>query len=110
MRDGIEYEFTTVLEIGMDHKATPSKDRTGLFIDRTFQIDERTGELIAGWLSGTPQPDYSTETDSFLNLIHNADSKSTLNKIGLKIKESTLPESVKAAIREVYKERFNSLA
>ena len=110
MRDNIEYEFTTVLEIGMDHKATPSKDRTGLFIDRTFQIDERTGQLIAGWLSGNPQPDYSTETDSFLNLIHTADSKDTLNKIGQQIKASTLPEQQKDIIRSVYRERYKSLA
>jgi hypothetical protein len=115
MRDSIEYEFTTVLEIGMDHKATPSKDRTGLFLDKTFQIDERTGQQVAGWLSGTPQPvnqepDYSTETDSFLNLIHNAESKESLNRIGQQIKTSTLPEQQKDIIRSVYRERFKSLA
>ena len=111
MRDGIEYEFSTVLEIGMDHNATPSKDRTGLFVDRTFRIEEQTGELIAGWLAGNQSPVVMREdTDSFLQMIHEADSKDSLNKIGLKIKESTLPESEKDVIRDVYRKRFKSLA
>ena len=115
MRDNIEYEFTTVLEIGMDHKATPSKDRTGLFIDRTFQIDEKTGQQIAGWLSGISMPDAlcrmpCSEIDNFLALIHNAESKDALNKIGQQIKVSTLPESEKDVIRDVYRERYKSLA
>jgi hypothetical protein len=114
IRDNIEYEFSTVLEIGMDHNATPSKDRTGLFLDKTFQINERTGELIAQWLSGSQVKEepanYVTETDHFLRMIHDADSKDALGKIGLKIKESKLPEKQKDVIRSVYKERFKSLA
>jgi DNA polymerase III delta prime subunit len=40
-RDGLEYEFTLVLSVGMDHRAIASKDRTALF------------EVEAG---GTPAP------------------------------------------------------
>lgn len=51
MRDGLEYEFSTVLDIGLDHSAVSSKDRTGLFPnDRYFQITEDTGKEIAAWL------------------------------------------------------------
>ena len=112
MRDNIEYEFTTVLELGMDHAASPSKDRTGLFVDKTFRIDERTGEQIAGWLRNAPtsEPGDNTETENFLQMIYEADNKDTLNRIGLKIKESTLPEQQKAVIRGVYREKFNALA
>ena len=118
MRDSIEYEFTTVLEIGMDHNCTPSKDRTGLFVDKTFQITERTGEQIAHWLAGVTEipmqdsqcPMPCTETENFLNLIRHADTKDSLNKIGISIKESTLPESEKDVIRDVYRKRFKSLA
>jgi DNA polymerase III delta prime subunit len=119
MREGIDYEFSTVLEIGMDHQATPSKDRTGLFVDKTFQIDETTGEQIASWLKNTPtlepvdqepsDSDNDNDTAHFLRLIHEADSRETLGRIGLAIKESELPETAKATIRTVYKERFNSL-
>jgi len=115
MRDGIDYEFTTVLEIGMDHQCIPSKDRTGLFVDKTFQITERTGQQIAGWLSGSapvnqePMVD-NTTTENFLKMIHNAESKDTLKRIGQQIKASTLPESAKAAIRSIYREKYNSVA
>ena len=107
MRDNIEYEFSTVLEVGMDHNATTSKDRTGLFVDKIFQIDESTGEQIACWLSGMSD---TTETERFVNMIHSADSKDTLSTIGTKIKESTLPEQEKGLIREVYRKKYSSLA
>ena len=111
MRDGIDYEFTTMFEIGMDHFCTPSKDRTGLFIDRTFQVTEQTGEQIALWLAGKPvNQEPADSTESFLKMIHDADSRDALNKIGLKIKESRLPEKERDIIRNVYRERSNSLA
>jgi hypothetical protein len=52
MRDGIEYEFTTVFDIALDHNSATSKDRSGLFTDKIFQITEDTGETFAKWLSG----------------------------------------------------------
>jgi len=51
MRDGIEYEFTTVLDVDMSHQASASKDRTGMFTDKIFQVTEDTGKMIAKWLS-----------------------------------------------------------
>ena len=51
MRDGIEYEFTTVFDCDMSHQASASKDRTGMFTDKIFQITEETGSSIAKWLS-----------------------------------------------------------
>jgi DNA polymerase III delta prime subunit len=53
MRDGIEYEFTTVFDIDLSHQAATSKDRTGLFTDKVFQVTEETGQQIAGWLTAT---------------------------------------------------------
>ena len=53
MRSGIEYEFTTVFDVAQDHKATASKDRTGLFVrEGSFLIDESTGEKISRWIDG----------------------------------------------------------
>lgn len=51
-RDGIEYEFTTVLDIVHDgHYALASKDRTGLFADKDpHQISEQTGSMLLEWL------------------------------------------------------------
>jgi len=49
-RDGIDYEFTTVLDINLKHKASASKDRTGLFMDLPeFTITSDTGNEILRW-------------------------------------------------------------
>lgn len=50
MRDNIEYEFTTVFDVTMDHNTKTSKDRTGLFGDSIFQITEETGKQLLTWL------------------------------------------------------------
>lgn len=55
-RDGIEYEFTIFFDVMQDHYASATKDRTGIFDQRTFIIDAETGAEIYQWLSGaTPE-------------------------------------------------------
>lgn len=52
-RDGMEYEFTTVLDLSMDgHVATASKDRTGLFDAKHWIPDRETGGVLRKWLDG----------------------------------------------------------
>lgn len=46
----VEYEFTTVFDIAMDHKAMTSKDRTGMFGGDAFRIDAGTGAKFLRWL------------------------------------------------------------
>ena len=48
-RDGVDYEFTIVFELDAKHMASCSKDRTSLFVGRTFQITPETGEEILNW-------------------------------------------------------------
>lgn len=62
-RDGMEYEFTCVLDISMDHNAVASKDRTGVFDGIMEIITEDTGKRLMAWLAAgkvidkpTPQP------------------------------------------------------
>jgi len=50
-RDGMEYEFTTVFDCGMDHSFQASKDRTGIFDGRIEKITSNTGKEIKDWLS-----------------------------------------------------------
>ena len=52
MRDGVEYEFTVVLDLDMSHQAVSSKDRTRLFDGRIFEITEATGRILRDWLDG----------------------------------------------------------
>jgi hypothetical protein len=50
-RDGMEYEFTTVLDLAVDsHLFTATKDRTGLFIDQHDLLTEETGVRLRAWL------------------------------------------------------------
>lgn len=49
-RDGWEYELTVNLEMDMQHNATASKDRTGLFMGNpSFIPTVKTGEMIKEW-------------------------------------------------------------
>lgn len=49
-RDGMDYEFTVVLDLDIKHNAVASKDRTGLFMDKPeFRITPATGEAILSW-------------------------------------------------------------
>jgi hypothetical protein len=49
-RDGMDYEFTLVLEIDIKHHASASKDRTGLFVNKPeFKITSETGKQIVDW-------------------------------------------------------------
>lgn len=54
---GYEYETTLWFEIGMDHLAFASKDRTTLFPnDRIFKVTEETGKELITWLKGAKVP------------------------------------------------------
>jgi hypothetical protein len=49
-RDGMDYEFTLVLDLDIKHNAIASKDRTGLFMDKPqFFITPSVGEQILNW-------------------------------------------------------------
>ena len=50
-RDGMDYEFTVVFDLGMDHTVTVSKDRTGLFDRQIFMITQDTGRVLKDWLN-----------------------------------------------------------
>ena len=49
-RDGMDYEFTTVFDLGVNHSATTSKDRTSLFDGQIFKLSEETGQTLKTWL------------------------------------------------------------
>lgn len=51
-REGLDYEFTTVLDIGIDgHIARASKDRTGIFDGKFIKPCEDTGKELLNWLN-----------------------------------------------------------
>lgn len=49
-KDNLEYEFTIVFELDINHQATCSKDRTQLFAQKIpFRIEFQTGQKIREW-------------------------------------------------------------
>ena len=50
-RDGMEYEFTIVLDIQDNHYCKASKDRTGIFGDEIFIPSIKAGEQILAWFN-----------------------------------------------------------
>ncbi len=49
-RDGIDYEFTILFEVNINHLSKATKDRTGLFSERPeFLISKETGIEILNW-------------------------------------------------------------
>lgn len=57
-REGMEYEFTLVLDLALDgHIATASKDRTSLFDGRHFIPGPDTGQELEEWLNLGEDPE-----------------------------------------------------
>lgn len=54
-REGFEYEMSVFFELGQDHTASATKDRTGLFDGRFFMISPDTGKTVYQWLAGAAQ-------------------------------------------------------
>lgn len=55
-REGMEYEFTVMLDVDMNHIASASKDRTSLFDGRFFKITSETGVELLQWLDSGVEP------------------------------------------------------
>lgn len=67
-REGMEYEFTVMLDVDMHHIASASKDRTSLFDGRFFKIGEETGAELLQWLeTGVEGPDVKAIISSIRN-------------------------------------------
>jgi hypothetical protein len=91
-RDGLEYEFTTVLDLVHDgHYATVSKDRTGIFSGDPKPITVETGKRLAEWLAGAepaqaPKPEPASapgraDVEQIRGYIRAATTVRTLGKI-----------------------------
>jgi hypothetical protein len=48
-KDGMDYEFTTVFDLDINHNATCTKDRTTMFGQSPMKLTEATGNAILNW-------------------------------------------------------------
>ncbi|WP_063656454.1 ATP-binding protein [Candidatus Arsenophonus triatominarum] len=109
-RDGIEYEFTTVLDLNHEtHTASASKDRTGLFSNADFiVINEDVGKRLNEWLNdGRSQAEIHLMlfTDS-VNQTKNMNELQILFAEAYKALKDT-PEQTKA--QEIYESKKEAL-
>jgi predicted outer membrane protein len=56
-RDGMEYEFTVMLDLSLNHTASASKDRTSLFDGQYFKPGIETGQKLLDWLETGVDPE-----------------------------------------------------
>lgn len=49
-REGMDYEFGVVFDLGVNHLASVSKDRTGIFDGQIFKLSQDTGKILHKWL------------------------------------------------------------
>lgn len=119
-RDGIEYEFTTVLDLVHDgHYATATKDRTRIFAGQDPQhITKDTGAMLRDWLtSGKADKTISTEQrDMLQDLMSEAgyDVAAFCIKRGLQslleVRESVFDEIVQAVRVRIENQRAAAAA
>lgn len=77
-RDGLEYDFTLVFELDINHNVNCTKDRTQLFNNKvTFKVDENTGEKIMKWCKEA-EPHSAKEAEK---LIEDCGSIDELNQL-----------------------------
>lgn len=70
-REGMEYEFTVMLDVDMQHIANASKDRTSLFDGQYFKINKDTGLTLKSWLETGVEVN-QFDFDAMLKAIENA--------------------------------------
>ena len=96
-RDGMEYEFTVFMDIEQNHNAHVSKDRTAMFDNEVFMIDESTGERLIEWLhAGKEMPGKQTNKDVRLNT-RKQKIVALIKKLGI---EATTAEDYARVVKE----------
>lgn len=85
MREDFEFEFTSVFNIDREgHYAISSKDRTSLFSDDPFVIDDKTGAMLDEWLNSGKNFYMSDENLVTLNELLNVLDGQTQDKVRAK--------------------------
>ena len=73
-RDGMEYEFGVVFDLGINHVVNVSKDRTSLFDGQTFKLSEDTGHMLKKWLdSGIDKQRAKSMYDKYMEKYNDAE-------------------------------------
>lgn len=118
-RDGVEFEFTTVIDLVHDgHFATVSKDRTNLFTGDPKPISVETGKRLAAWLAAghelapqQPEPGHSPAFLRAREAINNtpaseATTSKFLGRIDTLAQEGELTADEASGLRDLVRDRM----
>lgn len=101
-RDGMIYEFTVFFEIDAEHQAFGSKDRTGIYNQKTFVITPKIGRELMRWLEGG-----TSEAKQVVATAHPADSADAIKNLKKEVK--SMVETANDDVKAKYKELFNTV-
>jgi len=103
-REGMDYEFTIVLDIDIKHHATASKDRTQLFIDKPeFTITSDTGARILQWCNQTDEVEIKEEGNIQIQIQECTNIKDLINLYG------SSSQNVQTSYKELFALRRDEL-
>lgn len=68
-REGTEFNYDIVFDLGMDHQFLVSKDRTGLFDGRIEKISKKHAEELLAWQAGAEKTLTKTQADQIFKMI-----------------------------------------
>lgn len=69
-REGMDYEFTVMMDVNQEHYATVSKDRTNMFASEVFQVNEDIGKRLLEWLNDGKEKPVDVDAEK-KKIIHN---------------------------------------
>lgn len=114
-RDGMEYEFTAVMDLSIDgHIATATKDRTRLLDGRPMQLDTSVGENLREWLESGVDPEQAKRdaADAVMQKIAKAASLDALSTLYSEAQTRVSPQydpDLWAAVKEEFRQRGEEL-
>lgn len=107
-REGMEYEFTVMMDVNHEHFAQSTKDRTNMFVNEVFQLNEEIGQRLLNWLNDGKDAPIDVEAEK-RKIVHNfkrlglvvpqdKPQASEMIKIltGIEYEDKNLPNIVKA--------------
>ena len=98
-REGMEYEFTVMLDVDMGHIASASKDRTSLFDGQLFKITPDTGKTLMQWLdAGVDIPAPAFDLNAAIQWISEAKSADHAAARGAKALEKATTDEERSRI------------
>lgn len=104
-REGMEYEFTVMLDVDMSHIASASKDRTSLFDGQFFKINEETGKTLLAWLEtgsdAIPQKSWENIVADFKLAVTEAEDKDAAKALWEKAKAACEERQDKDSLKEI---------